>query len=404
MESKSTNPQKLSVAQLRSQVSDLFRPNRLIYWVDFLLTLTVGYTAASVYLTANVLSLRQIVCFCLAVAALYRVAIFMHEIVHFRRGEMTAFKVGWNLLAGIPMLTPSFLYEVHIEHHNTQTYGTNQDAEYLPLGHGPWYRVVTFFLQPFLLPIYFALRFLLVVPVSFLHPAIRQWVLERMSSNAINFRHRREIRPDDRRAVWACVDIACSLRIWGMVFFAAGMPWLASQSQYWRKLFPNASWDQAWRPLQLYAIAVGILVLNHLRTLVAHRYQSLGAPLSHQEQLLDSVDIVGDSVGTEIVCPLGLRYHALHHLFPALPYHNMGIAHRRIMAGLPADSPYRQVVYSSMGAALLAFLRSMRALAVKTPHGAKLWACGPETGKTGTAGNPRGTPPRRDNDPRRTAA
>jgi fatty acid desaturase len=44
---------------------------------------------------------------------------------------------------------------------------------------------------------------------------------------------------------------------------------------------------------------------------------------------------------TELLFPVGLRYHCLHHLFPALPYHSMGIAHRRLMAQLPADSPYR---------------------------------------------------------------
>jgi len=39
--------------------------------------------------------------------------------------------------------------------------------------------------------------------------------------------------------------------------------------------------------------------------------------------------------------PVGLRYHALHHLLPNLPYHSLGAAHRRLLAQLPADSPYR---------------------------------------------------------------
>jgi hypothetical protein len=36
--------------------------------------------------------------------------------------------------------------------------------------------------------------------------------------------------------------------------------------------------------------------------------------------------------------PLGLRYHALHHLFPSLPYHALGTAHRRLIVALPPDS------------------------------------------------------------------
>ena len=362
-----------SPGQARAIVTDLFEPKPWIYWTDFLVSLTIGYVAATVYMSAAALSVPQILGFLVAISALYRVAIFMHEIVHFRRREMTAFKVGWNLLAGIPMLTPSFLYEVHVEHHNTRTYGTNQDAEYLPLGHGPWYRVVAFLAQPFLLPIYFAIRFLLVVPVSFLHPKLRMWVLERMSSNAINLRHRRELRPDDNLKLWALVDAACSLRIWIMMVVSFVMPWAASRIPEVAARFPAVTWGLAWRPLQMYAIAVGILTLNHLRTLVAHRYQSIGETLSHTEQLLDSVDIVGDPVFTEIICPLGLRFHALHHLFPAIPYHNMGRAYRRLAAQLPADSPYHSVVYKTFGQAMKAFATSMWKLSMQTPNGADLW-------------------------------
>jgi fatty acid desaturase len=68
--------------------------------------------------------------------------------------------------------------------------------------------------------------------------------------------------------------------------------------------------------------------------------------MSHQEQFLDSTNIIGGWI-TGILCPLGLRYHALHHLFPAIPYHNLATAHRRLMDQMPADSIYRETAYPS---------------------------------------------------------
>ena len=38
--------------------------------------------------------------------------------------------------------------------------------------------------------------------------------------------------------------------------------------------------------------------------------------------------------------PVGLRYHALHHLLPSLPYHSLGEAHRRLMASQGKGSTY----------------------------------------------------------------
>jgi fatty acid desaturase len=55
---------------------------------------------------------------------------------------------------------------------------------------------------------------------------------------------------------------------------------------------------------------------------------------------------------------VGLRYHALHHLFPSLPYHNLGRAHQRLMAELPTDSPYRLTNSDSLRQS---FLRLWRA-------------------------------------------
>jgi fatty acid desaturase len=62
-----------------------------------------------------------------------------------------------------------------------------------------------------------------------------------------------------------------------------------------------------------------------------------------------------------IWAPLGMRFHALHHLFPTLPYHNMAAAHRRLAAVLPADHPYRQTESPSLLAAIGQLARASRA-------------------------------------------
>lgn len=72
----------------------------------------------------------------------------------------------------------------------------------------------------------------------------------------------------------------------------------------------------SWQVLVLwYAIAVAIFILNSLRTLAAHAYRHNGKDhLTLVEQYLDSVNIPGNFL-TGLWAPVGLRYHATHHLF-----------------------------------------------------------------------------------------
>jgi fatty acid desaturase len=55
-----------------------------------------------------------------------------------------------------------------------------------------------------------------------------------------------------------------------------------------------------------------------------------------------------------------MRFHALHHLFPSLPYHALGAAHRRLMARLPPDSPYRLTEAPRLSASLRQLWRAAR--------------------------------------------
>jgi fatty acid desaturase len=87
-------------------------------------------------------------------------------------------------------------------------------------------------------------------------------------------------------------------------------------------------------------ISSGVMFLNQIRTLVAHLWENDGEPMTVTEQYLDSVNVPPPGTLPALWAPVGLRYHALHHLLPGLPYHALGEAHRRIAATLSPESPY----------------------------------------------------------------
>ena len=356
--------QTAPLQQARRLVADLLVPNAAIYWADFLACLVVGYAGAMIYLESPPFSALQLVAWVVSGLALFRLSLFIHEIVHFRRGEMRAFKVAWNVLAGIPMLTPSFLYEHHLDHHNARHYGTPRDGEYLPLGVARLRTILGFLAEIAILPALTVLRFLVGTPLSFLHPRLRRFVLERCSPLVINLRCRREIPADAPRWAWAALEVGCFARACGLLTFL-----FASQLHVGGHTLAM-TWH---RPAKLYLLAMLALGLNHLRTLVAHRYRSAGERMSFADQLDDSLNIEGRTPLVALMFPVGLRYHALHHLFPSIPYHNLGLAHRRIMAALPGWSGYRQATYRSFGGAVRDLLASARAASAHRPVPADRW-------------------------------
>jgi fatty acid desaturase len=95
------------------------------------------------------------------------------------------------------------------------------------------------------------------------------------------------------------------------------------------------------------------VVLNQVRTLVAHLWENDWADEGGQEmsvtgQYLDSVNVTAGGILPELWAPVGLRYHALHHLLPSVPYHHLPEAHRRLVAQLPQASAYHGANYPGL--------------------------------------------------------
>jgi fatty acid desaturase len=118
-------------------------------------------------------------------------------------------------------------------------------------------------------------------------------------------------------------------------------------------------WSAFWT---LYALYLFIVAVNAVRVLAAHRYVGGDEPMTFVEQVLDSTTIPGGP-WSALWAPLGMRFHALHHLFPAMPYHAMAEAHRRLMRELPDDSPYHATVQRSLPAAVAALVGAARRVA-----------------------------------------
>lgn len=352
------------IARARRLVADLTTPRPAVYWADLLLSLTVGMIAATAHVRRPFLSPLQLTAWIVAGIAMFRVSLFMHEIVHFRRGEMRGFSVAWNLLFGIPFMMPSFLYEHHLLHHNARHYGTPRDGEYLPLGVARPWMIAAFLAEIALLPVLAVLRFLVITPISFLHPRLRQWALERCSPLVINLWHRREIPADAPRRLWAAIELLGFAQAVGLMMLP-----LVPEARVGAFVIPLG-----WQALaKLYLIALMALGLNHVRTLVAHRYRSDGETMTFAEQLDDSINVEGRTPLAALMFPVGLRYHALHHLFPSIPYHDLATAHRRILRELPEWGAYRAATYPSFGAALADLVAGIRASCREREPGAARW-------------------------------
>jgi len=341
-----TPSKALDLVAARRLTEDLMAPKPWLYWLDFGFSICLGWTALGLAVWLPLLSPLQGLSFVVACLAIYRSVIFTHELTHLKRSSFRVFRAFWNLSCGFPLMVPAYTYQgVHTHHHRRDKYGTREDGEYLPFAQSSPLMIVGYMGLVFVLPLGMLLRSVLLTPLAYLSPAIRRLVWAKFSSLTIDPSFERPPPRDaEQKRDWQHQELASmffSYVFLGLIVFGL---WPGRTLLIW------------------YAVTVVMFILNSLRTLAAHAYRNPGADnYDLIEQFLDSVDVPGQRFFTTLWAPVGLRYHATHHLFAGMPYHNLGRARRRLEAAFGEGSDYMRVVRRSLPAALRQLWREARA-------------------------------------------
>jgi len=317
------NSEDFPLKEARELVAHLMVRNPIIYWADLLLNLVLGWGGFYLVVTTPAFSVMNIVAFIVSSFSLYRVAIFIHEIVHMKKGTFRGFIFFWNLVAGLPLLIPSFTYYgVHNDHHRRDTYGTTEDGEYLPFGAEESWKIVAYVFLSLILPLLFLVRFLILTPLSWVIPSLGKYAWERASSLTIDLSYRRPPPTRLDGKYWRFQEIGACLYAWTAVILI------------YLGVLP-LKFAIVW-----YLVTLVIFTMNSLRTLGAHAYRNPGdVKMTVADQFLDSVDVTG-GLFSPLWAPVGLRYHATHHLFPQMPYHSLGKAHYLLVEKLSDNKLY----------------------------------------------------------------
>lgn len=293
------------------EIDDLKEISRLTYFLDFVISASIFY-ASFVYGGMQSNWLIKIPLYVVSVLSVYRMSVFSHEIVHMGN-RFPTFVVLWNLICAPVILYTSAFFRSHIDHHRSDSYGSDKDPEYVKFWENGYVSKLYLGLSP-LVPFMEFFKRAVLIPASWLIPAYRKKRAEKESLASIhgNYIATPHIRPASgfEKFMEVLITIECLAILGFAIYDSTCVPWIVK----WLSI-----------------LGCGILI-NSARTLYAHRYTIAKSPVPLAEQFDDSITLDLHPVLAFLVAPVGLKYHAIHHLFPYLPYHSLGKAHRRLLA------------------------------------------------------------------------
>ena len=331
------------VRAMHAIVRNLHHEKLWVYWRDFGRDAAMGWGAFLLPLLFAMSRPLWAVCLLISIRGFYGMLSYLHEFAHGRGGRWLV--RAWSVLFGAPFLVHCFMYlAIHKHHHSTRGYATEGDGEYITLVAERRSFLAKLILWNFLLPILGAIRFGLMVPAGVLSRRFRFYVYRNFSMVGMKFTLMRSGPADAAEAAaWQRQEFMSMTSCW---LVAGGMV---------------TGWLPPAFVAQWYIVMVGFATLNAIRGIAAHRYalRNDGAQVSLTAQLGDSLNVTGRSFSTWLLCPNGIQYHALHHVFPGIPYHALADAHQRLVSNLPANAAYHAANVPSVWASWKGLIGSM---------------------------------------------
>jgi fatty acid desaturase len=304
-----------AIIRVKHQLAHLFKPNPWIYWTDLLVSAAIAWSSFVLSLRVESVALAGL-CLFVSTYASYRMLVFTHEMEHLNDGDLPYFRAAWHVVCGAPFCMPHFVYRgLHRIHHSTRYYGTPEDPEYIPfVAKGSFREPIMFMVLAFVFPVGVALRYLVLAPLSVFSPRLRTFVVTKASGFVMKLDYSRKVPTGRDLRIWHIEEATTVLFVWTVVGLIAIGALPAMLLLHW------------------FLVLGSIMILNGFRGLAAtHRYASSGEVLSFEDHIYDCVNLNKFSLLNEIVGPVGLTYHATHHVFPGLPYYALAKAHRLLM-------------------------------------------------------------------------
>jgi fatty acid desaturase len=337
-----------AIIRVKHQLAHLFKPNPWIFWTDLIVSATVGWSAFVISLNVESVALSAL-CLFISAYASYRTLAFTHEMDHLKDGDLPYLRAVWHVVCGAPFCMPHFIYRgVHRIHHSTRYYGTPEDPEYIPfVAQGSFREPLKFMWLCFVFPVGVAMRYLVLAPLSLFWPRLRTFVVTKLSGFVMKLDYARQVPTGRDMTIWRIEEVTTVMFVWTVVALV------------WSGILPAMVF------VHWFIVLSTIMLLNGVRGLCAtHAYSSTGQVLSFEDHIYDCVNLNKFSLLNELVGPVGLTYHATHHIFPGLPYYALPKAHRLLMKESEGEGKplgfYLQCQWSTIDQAVARMIRLTR--------------------------------------------
>lgn len=326
-----------TISQIKNILNDpkFLCVNKAIFWRDLLLFAAAGWSF--LYLSVAHHSLYVIP----ATYFFYRGTMLIHEVIHLSK-KIPGYRFVYNLLLGWPNSYPAYIYDTHLFHHGKKTYGTKKDPEYKYIEFNALSLIRPLLIAP-LMPLLQVIRFGVIPFITpFMPASFQQKLFSKYSTLVFDVSYERNFRGKyDLKTMMINDLISAFYKVVAVALIVTGY-------------FPVTLL------LMLYTIVTLASLLNMYRALFNHYYANEEElPLSWSQHMHDTVT-VDSFILKHLLFINGLNYHALHHLYPEMPYHNLAMAHQKLMRELPEGHLYKEGVHFNVTTLLKKILNQNR--------------------------------------------